>query len=952
MKNYYKQINKQPIFSLLSSGPPQIKTLKITYGLVWDGNDNVSNINATTGTPLPPGLSAYILLTMDLSQVTSTQGFINIPPWVKSIDLFIDNNGNTYHYDTTSFRTSGNSFTLEFNSPLDFNVSNLIPQLIDCNFYYTDGGGDWFGVLYMNDLSLDLVATNISVYNNAWNPVDLPNSNVYFRNIQQNVYGTTVVGVLNDSDFDYLMNGFYTSKDSGTSWVKTYSTSTTYFFPQLATDTSGIYWYMGDLNNHGTMIISTDGANSWTEQSITVNTIKYIICNGDGDTVYTLNSDGTELWKSTDFGQSFTQTSFTSTTGSAWGMCASVDCSIIYIATESAIWYSTDNANSWNIMTTAPNGGTVNYNYLLNYLQSAITCSADGSIVTAMYFDTNTQYIIETRNGGTNWNYLYSTVVQAGTNILGIYGDADGNFMTLVSDYYTNKILHNLNVPAVISPVNGVIACGSFNAGQFFIANYGRVFLTTNYVDYNRITLTDNKWTAVAINNTGNKMLAVTYNDNIYSSNDYGSTWVAINPTNEIWTCVGCNPTGNVIVAGGIDSGTLITSFDGGSTWTTGDMSSSWSGVCTNSNGSIMYACANNNEYIYNCTDSSGSVWTQLNTPSNNWSSIACDNTGNLVIACSYGDAVYYSSDAGATWNQITSVELAPYYNAWQSVSSSYNGRILMAAATDNMSYGFVRTSTDFGITWITGNLEDALDTTAVSGNGNVLLCGADNVASRLLFVSNFTDPSQWVNAGAPSGNWKSLATNVDGTVSMGASLGGQIYINIQQNVVCFKENTLILTLDGYVAIQDIKKGDRVKTLKSGFVPVCGVGVKTIDNPARDIRMKDQLYVCPKDNFPELTEDLVITGAHAILVDEFPENIREQTKDLLGRVFVTEGKYRLPACLDKRTQVYPVKGQHTIYHIALENQDYYMNYGIYANGLLVETCSKRYLKELSGMQLK
>jgi hypothetical protein len=38
-----------------------------------------------------------------------------------------------------------------------------------------------------------------------------------------------------------------------------------------------------------------------------------------------------------------------------------------------------------------------------------------------------------------------------------------------------------------------------------------------------------------------------------------------------------------------------------------------------------------------------------------------------------------------------------------------------------------------------------------------------------------------------------------------------------------------------------------------------------------------------------------------------------------------------------------------IYHIALENEDYYMNYGIYANGLLVETCSKRYLSELSDM---
>jgi hypothetical protein len=45
------------------------------------------------------------------------------------------------------------------------------------------------------------------------------------------------------------------------------------------------------------------------------------------------------------------------------------------------------------------------------------------------------------------------------------------------------------------------------------------------------------------------------------------------------------------------------------------------------------------------------------------------------------------------------------------------------------------------------------------------------------------------------------------------------------------------------------------------------------------------------------------------------------------------------------------EGVFNIWHIALENDDYYSNYGIYANGLLVETCSKRYLKEISGMTL-
>jgi hypothetical protein len=49
--------------------------------------------------------------------------------------------------------------------------------------------------------------------------------------------------------------------------------------------------------------------------------------------------------------------------------------------------------------------------------------------------------------------------------------------------------------------------------------------------------------------------------------------------------------------------------------------------------------------------------------------------------------------------------------------------------------------------------------------------------------------------------------------------------------------------------------------------------------------------------------------------------------------------------VDERTTVYEVAGVHKIYHFALENEDYYMNYGVYANGLLVESTSKRFMDE-------
>jgi hypothetical protein len=98
---------------------------------------------------------------------------------------------------------------------------------------------------------------------------------------------------------------------------------------------------------------------------------------------------------------------------------------------------------------------------------------------------------------------------------------------------------------------------------------------------------------------------------------------------------------------------------------------------------------------------------------------------------------------------------------------------------------------------------------------------------------------------------------------------------------------------------------------------------------------------------------LVITGCHSILVkDFFSVEQREKTIEYnKGEVFITNNHYRLPACLDDRASVYEHAGTYTIYHLALENDDYYMNYGIYANGLLVETCSKRYLKEKSNMIL-
>lgn len=172
-------------------------------------------------------------------------------------------------------------------------------------------------------------------------------------------------------------------------------------------------------------------------------------------------------------------------------------------------------------------------------------------------------------------------------------------------------------------------------------------------------------------------------------------------------------------------------------------------------------------------------------------------------------------------------------------------------------------------------------------------------------------------------------------------------------NYPCFKEGSRILTNHGYVLVENLRTGDLVQTFRNGLVPIAMIGYRDLEHRGAVERIKDQLYICPVgEDFPGLFSDLVLTGCHSLLANSFRDIEEvEKVKGVLGRLYTTDDLYRIPACVDMRTVVYSEVGGYRVYHLALENSDYYMNYGIYANGLLVESCSKRYLKELSGMTL-
>lgn len=183
--------------------------------------------------------------------------------------------------------------------------------------------------------------------------------------------------------------------------------------------------------------------------------------------------------------------------------------------------------------------------------------------------------------------------------------------------------------------------------------------------------------------------------------------------------------------------------------------------------------------------------------------------------------------------------------------------------------------------------------------------------------------------------------------------------IPITVSVSCFLEGTLIKCLsdnmmdDVYIPVEKLTKDTYVKTLSSGYVQIHSIGFTEIYNPSDETEIDNRLfkYKTGDERMPELFQDLYITGNHAALVETFSQEEYARVVKHMGAVYETEKRFRMPACLDPRAEPFVEPGTYKIWHFALQNPDIYTNYGVYANGLLVESSSIRYLTELSKMEL-
>ena len=163
-------------------------------------------------------------------------------------------------------------------------------------------------------------------------------------------------------------------------------------------------------------------------------------------------------------------------------------------------------------------------------------------------------------------------------------------------------------------------------------------------------------------------------------------------------------------------------------------------------------------------------------------------------------------------------------------------------------------------------------------------------------------------------------------------------------DVSCFNHGTKILYLnnyleDEYIPIQHLRKGDLVKTYLHGYKAIKEIGKgQLLNDPTISHHC---MFKMEKTETNGLTEDLIVTGGHGIMVDELTETQSNlQEKIMFKQSF--DGKHLLLASVSSDFQALRDNDVYTYYHFILENDgDIDKRYGVYANGLLMETPPER-----------
>jgi hypothetical protein len=147
--------------------------------------------------------------------------------------------------------------------------------------------------------------------------------------------------------------------------------------------------------------------------------------------------------------------------------------------------------------------------------------------------------------------------------------------------------------------------------------------------------------------------------------------------------------------------------------------------------------------------------------------------------------------------------------------------------------------------------------------------------------------------------------------------------INPISDPSCFNEGTKILCLnknleEEYIPIENLRKGDLVKSYKHGYRKIDLIGKNTmINNPNR---FNECMYKMEKTEENGLLDDLIVTGGHSILIDDLGI-CKEENDKIFGSTQMIDDKYLLLSAVSNDFKKIENTNLYTYYHFILENNE-------------------------------
>jgi sugar lactone lactonase YvrE len=276
---------------------------------------------------------------------------------------------------------------------------------------------------------------------------------------------------------------------------------------------------------------------------------------------------------------------------------------------------------------------------------------------------------------------------------------------------------------------------------------------------------------------------------------------------------------------------------------------------------------------------------------------LAFDSSGNLYVG---------------TGGNVTKIVIVS--DAFVS-KANYNGSTLFSGV-----FGVAFDS--FGDLYVSSSTQDSISKITPSGTVTTPYGGLNVNPEYIAFDKSGVTPTNLI-----------YYSGSDNSIYVSASPS---CFNYDTKILCIKNNEEI-----YIPIQDLRNEDVVKTYLHGNRKIKLIGKRKMINSHNILR---GMYIWKKSDKNNLTEDLIITGGHSILVNKLTkEEIINQER--FRQISTIDDKFLLLSCNDNDFTRIEDENEYTYYHLVLENDDINSNFGIWVNGILSETiCEAFFLK--------